>query len=138
MANYFEEFLQEYQRPVMGKITVGFSGIDPSPKDAMPPSDGKLYGVKNGKWFEINMSDVELPVEKSLTVTLEADNITSKSITLPDTPDTSKAATVAIQGLVTECGVDWIFNKNKISWDGLELETIAQAGDKVFIKYYKL
>ena len=30
MANYFEEFLQEYQRPVMGKITVGFSGIDPA------------------------------------------------------------------------------------------------------------
>ena len=63
----------------------------------MPPSDGKLYGVKNGEWFEINISDVEIPIEKSLTVTLTAEHIEQKFIELPDTPDTSKTVTVAIQ-----------------------------------------
>ena len=138
VRSYFEEFDKKYNRPVMDKVTVGFSGIDPPPKNEMPPNDGKLYAVRNGQWVEINISDVAIPIEKSLTVTLEADNITNKFITLPDTPDTSREATVAIQGLLTEYGVDWIFNENKISWDGLELETIAQVGDKVFIKYYIL
>ena len=30
--SYFEEFYKKYNRPHMNDITVGFSGIDPSPK----------------------------------------------------------------------------------------------------------
>ena len=33
VRSYFEEFDKKYNRPVMDKITVGFSGIDPSPKN---------------------------------------------------------------------------------------------------------
>ena len=32
MKNYFEEFDKKYNRPSVGNITVGFSGIDPTPK----------------------------------------------------------------------------------------------------------
>ena len=32
MKSYFHEFEKKYNRPSMEKITVGFSGIDPSPK----------------------------------------------------------------------------------------------------------
>ena len=32
MKSYFEEFEKKYHRPSMEKITVGFSGIDPSLK----------------------------------------------------------------------------------------------------------
>ena len=32
MKSYFEEFDKKYNRPSMDKITVGFSGIDPTPK----------------------------------------------------------------------------------------------------------
>lgn len=104
----------------------------------MPPSDDNLYGMKNSDWVQIDASGTEIPVEKSLAVTLSAQHISQKYIELPFAPDTSKAAIVAIQGVLTERGVDWNFNGNKITWNGLELEKIAQAGDKVFIKYYKL
>ena len=32
MKSYFEEFDRKYNQPHMDSITVGFSGIDPSPK----------------------------------------------------------------------------------------------------------
>ena len=32
MKSYFEEFKKKYNKPHMDKITVGFSGIDPTPK----------------------------------------------------------------------------------------------------------
>ena len=34
MKSYFHEFEKKYNRPSMEKITVGFSGIDPSPKSS--------------------------------------------------------------------------------------------------------
>ena len=32
MKSYFEEFERNYNKPRMENITVGFSGIDPTPK----------------------------------------------------------------------------------------------------------
>ena len=34
MKSYFEEFERRYNRPKMDRITVGFSGIDPAPKNS--------------------------------------------------------------------------------------------------------
>lgn len=33
MKSYFEEFEKKYNKPRMNEITVGFSGIDPAPKN---------------------------------------------------------------------------------------------------------
>ena len=33
MKSYFEEFERRYNRPKMDRVTVGFSGIDPAPKN---------------------------------------------------------------------------------------------------------
>lgn len=32
IKSYFEEFNRRYNQPQINKVTVGFSGIDPSPK----------------------------------------------------------------------------------------------------------
>lgn len=32
MRSYFEEYERKYEKPRMGKTTVGFSGIDPAPQ----------------------------------------------------------------------------------------------------------
>ena len=34
MNSYFEEFEKKYNRPQMDRVTVGFSGIDPAPKNS--------------------------------------------------------------------------------------------------------
>ena len=41
MATYdMEEFYQQYNKPHIGQITVGFSGIDPAPKSSFDFSGG--------------------------------------------------------------------------------------------------
>lgn len=40
MKSYFEEFERNYNKPRMENITVGFSGIDPSPKSSFAESIG--------------------------------------------------------------------------------------------------
>ena len=103
---------------------------------SMPPNDNNLYGIKNNSWVEISSSGAEIPVEKSFSITLTASHISQKYINLPNNCDTTREITLTIQSFPTERDIDWELNENKISWSGFELENIAQAGDKVFIKYY--
>ena len=74
---------------------------------------------------------------------LTNEHISQKYIELPEDCDTSKFTGLYLQGLITEPGVDWQIvekatpEKDRIAWDGLELEYTAQAGDKVLVSYYK-
>lgn len=108
---------------------------------ALPPSDDNSYVMKNGAWVQAGASGATLPVETSMTVTFTAQHVSQKYIALPNDCDTSRLLTVAIQGLLTEQDTDWEVSKsgttNSIAWNGLELENIAQIGDKIFITYYK-
>ena len=93
------------------------------------------------RWNELAYVGGTLPVETSMNVTLTAQHISQKYIELPSNYDTSRLVTVSIQGILTEQDVDWEVSKkgttDLIAWNGLELENIAQVGDKIFITYYK-
>lgn len=45
MRSYFEEFEKKYNRPTMNRITVGFSGIDPSPKNESDIDDEAVHEI---------------------------------------------------------------------------------------------
>ena len=94
-------------------------------------SDGKL--LFNGKVVN------EKSVEVVYSVTLKK---AQKSIELPDDCDISRAITLSLNGISLEQGAFWEVieksypEKDLIAWSGLELETLAQAKDKVLITYY--
>ena len=102
----------------------------------LPPNDGNSYVMKNGQWVQVSASGESLPIEARYDVTLTAQHVSQKYITLPNDCDTTKLIKVYIQGLLTEQDTDWELNGNKIAWNGLELESIAQVGDRIFITYY--
>ena len=85
----------------------------------------------------------ESSVEISYSTTLTAQNISSKSLALPNDCDTSKAITFTLQGLSFVQGRDWRLIENSapvldvISWENLALQAIVQQGDSVSITYYK-
>lgn len=65
-----------------------------------------------------------------------------KFIELPNDCDTTQAITVSINGLAVDEHTFWEVieksypEKDLIAWEGLELETLAQEGDKILITYY--
>ena len=83
------------------------------------------------------------PTETIYKVILTPEHISQKYIELPEDCDTVKFTGVYIQGLITEPDVDWVLiektdpDKDRIAWNGLELENTAQAGDKILVSYYK-
>ncbi len=84
-------------------------------------------------------SSVEIPYNVTLTKAI----IEQKFIELPLDCDTSKIITLSIQGIQIQQGVYWEVHeqtypdKDLIAWNGLELENLAQVGDKIFISYYR-
>lgn len=87
----------------------------------------------------ISTGSVEVP----FNVTLSKQLISQKFIELPNDCDTSQIITLSIQGIQMQQGADWEVinqtwpNKDKIAWEGLGLETLAQVGDKIQISYYR-
>ena len=95
-------------------------------------SDGKL--LFNGKIVS------EQGQEVTHYVTLQKNQ---KFIELPGDCDISQAIVLTLNGIVINQGDFWTViektypEKDLISWEGLELETLAQDGDSVLITYYK-
>ena len=95
-------------------------------------SDGKL--LFNGKVVSEKSIEVAYNVELSKN---------QSSIELPNDCDTSRVITLSINGISLERGTFWEViekewpEKDLIAWSGLELENLAQAGDKILITYYK-
>ena len=111
--------------------TGGGTGLD------FPASDDNLYAVKNGEWVIVSSSGATLPVEASWNVTITKTHVSQKYITLPTNADTSCRINVFINGILTEQNIDWILDNNKISWSGLTLDGLIQAGDKIIINYFR-
>jgi len=95
--------------------------------------NGKIVGSGN----ENNTSKA---LEVTHYVTLQKNQ---KFIELPGDCDISQAIVLTLNGIVINQGDFWTViektypEKDLISWEGLELETLAQEGDSVLITYYK-
>ena len=95
-------------------------------------SDGKL--LFNGK--PVSGQEQELTHYE----TLEKNQ---KFIELPNDCDTKQAITLSLNGVLLQQGIFWEVRekdnpeKDLIAWDGLELDDLAQEGDKIMITYYR-
>ena len=103
----------------------------------------KLATDKNSALL-FNGSQVgEKALEVAYNLVLTAQQVKQKFIELPYDCDTSRIITLAFQGISMQQGTFWEViekdspEKDLIAWDGLELETIAQAGDSISISYYR-
>lgn len=113
-------------------------------REIMIETDTGMLKVGNGTthWNDLAYYGQQ-STETIYKVILTAEHISQKYIELPEDCDTSKFTGLYIQGLITEPGVDWVLvektdpEKDRIAWNGLELEQTAQVGDKVLVSYYK-
>lgn len=73
----------------------------------------------------------------NITITLTAQNISDKFITLSLEPENPSQVTVVPQGGPHQkYGIDFvIIDDNKISWDGLGLDGFLEVGEHIFISY---
>ncbi len=82
---------------------------------------------------------IEVIYEKTLT----AQDILNKYLELPEDCDADRAITLILESIPQRINEDWRViikeqpDKDSISWSGLAMEDIVQAGDKVSITYYK-
>ena len=92
----------------------------------------------NGK--VIGKCNCQMSAEVTHYVTLQKGQT---QIELPGDCDISQAITVSIYGLAVDENTYWEVReksypeKDLIAWNGLELEGLAQEGDKIMITYYK-
>ena len=92
----------------------------------------------NGKPIEANYIEVDRDI------ILTQDDINNKYIELPDDIEfNDRPIVVTVESSVMANGIDYrvIINsepeKDRLSWDGLGLESILEAGDNICITYYK-
>lgn len=86
----------------------------------------------------------EKAVETACNITLTDAQVTQKFIALPDDCDTSRVITLSINGVAMPQGDFWEVRENVnsstsdlIVWNGLALDNVVRAGDRLFISYYK-
>ena len=122
--------------PSGGASADGHSHNNLATLNKLSTSNGKL--CFNGKVVG------EEAIEVAYNLTLTATQVTQKYIALPDDCNISRAITLSLNGVSFPQGDFWEVKENVnstttdlISWDGLSLENIAQAGDSIFISYYK-
>jgi len=131
-----------YDGKVIGESSSGEQGQTFENADTLnklsETEDGKL--VFDGKVIgECDCNNAKT-AEVTHYVTL---NRNQKTIELPGDCDTSQAIVLSLNGVILDENVFWeIIEKNYpepdlISWKGLELEKLAQEGDKILITYYR-
>ena len=96
-------------------------------------SDGKLL---------VNGSPVgERAIETSCEITLTSQHIADKFLEFPEDCDTERTVTLILENLPQRMGDDWEViertspEKDLVSWAGLGMERIAQAGDRVSLTF---
>lgn len=103
---------------------------------AVATDTGMLYywDATSGTWNVIagtssGVSYFPQPV-RELTVT----DVSNKQITLSKTPTTpNKTRVVVIGGINQEYGVDFTVSGSILSWNGLGMESLLEAGDKLIV-----
>lgn len=92
--------------------------------------NGKIVGEKSIETaYDINITDAI---------------VQQKFIPLPADCDTTRIITFALNGVAFAQGDFWEVRENVtsttdfISWDGLSLQNLIQAGDNVLISYYRI
>jgi len=67
-------------------------------------------------------------------ITLNATNISNKSVTLSATPSTiADTRLIVIEGIEQEFSVDFTVGGATLSWNGLGLDGILADGDKIIV-----
>jgi hypothetical protein len=98
------------------------------------------YDGDTSSWVDIGgISQVEQRVVEEFT--LSSTDITNKKITLTYTPVNQNYVTLdVIGGGVQDNGIDYIVNTatKEVSWSGLGLDGILEAGDVIRVTYSKL
>jgi len=90
-------------------------------------------GVSGGGGIGIN--DL-IDAEKVLYITVSLTDIGNKYFDLPVAPGAGgKVKLYTIHGIVLKHGVDYIYNSNKIDWNGLVLDGLIEAGDEFQVVY---
>lgn len=68
--------------------------------------------------------------------TLSGTDITNKSVTLSAAPTTASDTRLAvIEGIEQDYGVDFTVSGSTLDWNGLGLESLLVAGDKIIVVY---
>ena len=103
----------------------------------------KLSADSSGNLTFDGKTVAHFPVEVSYSTILSQQDILRSFLSLPHDCDSSQSITLALQGISTVQGVDWVVDEKTapeldiISWEGLGLEKVAHEGDSVIITYYK-
>ncbi len=122
---------------IVPKQTNGGSGNVDLPNEA---TLRKLSTDANGNLSFNGKTIGEKAIEVKYGVTLTQGQ---RIIELPNDCDTSRAITLSFNGISLQEGEFWEViekswpEKDCIAWTGLELENLAQVGDKISITYYK-
>ncbi len=70
------------------------------------------------------------------TITLNGTNITNKNVTLSGTPTTpSDTVLHVVTGVVQEYSVDFTVSGTTLSWNGLGLDGVLEAGDRLIVQF---
>ena len=86
----------------------------------------------------------EKAIETAYDVTVTDAIVQQKFFPLPADCDTTRIITLALNGVAFAQGDFWEVRENVtsttdfISWDGLSLQNLIQAGDNVLISYYRI
>ncbi len=97
----------------------------------------------SGHFIVNNQIIGEQAIEVNYELTLTQSQVSNKCIELPFDCDAQRAITLTLASVPQIREIDWEVIEHEypqpdlISWDSLQLEQIAQVGDKVNITYYK-
>lgn len=86
----------------------------------------------------------EKAIETAYDINITDTIVQQKFIPLPADCDTTRIITFALNGVAFAQGDFWEVRENVtsttdfISWDGLSLQNLIQAGDNVLISYYRI
>jgi hypothetical protein len=97
-----------------------------------------LYNPISGNFDYINDAvsagpSNEYKVDK---ITLTGADITNKTVTLDEIPTTlNETRLVVIGGIEQEYGADFVVSGTTLSWNGLGLDGLLSAGEKIVVIY---
>lgn len=103
---------------------------------AVATDTGKIYywDATSGTWNVISAEAAGVSYFPQPVLELTTIDISNKQITLSRTPTTAEETRVIVVGGINqEYGVDFTVSGDVLSWNGLGLDGVLEAGDKLII-----